>query len=129
MHYKGAIPIPGEGMPCLPRNGSLKSKPLHETSFFDRVEVTGQARYPSHTTGRAVFRIRRLDSTALPLWWCQRMALADNTRHNFLVRRRRFTLSFLSDIHEDPPHYHRLVASFTSLRKHRMEQANETMAA
>ncbi len=40
----------------------------HTTRFCpkgDRVEVEGQALYPSHTTGRAVFRIRRLDCSAL----------------------------------------------------------------
>ncbi|AYL83493.1 hypothetical protein CN228_29605 [Pseudomonas syringae pv. actinidiae str. Shaanxi_M228] len=44
-----------------------ESKAYLRTARFacDRVGVEGQALYPSHTTGRAVFRIRRLDCSAL----------------------------------------------------------------
>jgi len=51
------------GLVGLSQTGAIPSDTnAHAAPIPDRVEATGLARYPSHTTGRAVFRIRRLDS-------------------------------------------------------------------
>ncbi|MNP44928.1 hypothetical protein D3C76_1388130 [compost metagenome] len=49
------------------QGGRARLSQVYWPETNDRVEVAGLARYPSHTTGRAVFRIRRLDNPVLIL--------------------------------------------------------------